>query len=164
MAPRAFQRWMRFIALDAIGDLKNVQAVACHAFLQGMHFRHQGGRDRRLSASAASESVLGPGNSVFYGSVSSAIASSALPPGQLIACVLSNGREASGATPRHADALCIERITRTREEIASISKTVSIDRVDAATGLARRLNESRSEAAIRGSVAQAATATLNYEP
>jgi len=30
-------------------------------------FRHQGGRDRRQSASAASESVLGPEIPVFYG-------------------------------------------------------------------------------------------------
>jgi len=52
---------------NAIGELKNVQAVACHVFLRGMHFRHQGGRDRRQSASAASESVLGPGIPVFCG-------------------------------------------------------------------------------------------------
>ena len=36
-------------------------------FLRGMRFRHRGGRDRRQSASAASESVLGPEIPVFYG-------------------------------------------------------------------------------------------------
>ena len=39
----------------------------CNAFLRGMHFRHHGGRDRRQSASAASESVLGLGIPVLCG-------------------------------------------------------------------------------------------------
>lgn len=50
---------------NAIGERKNVQAGARHVFRRGMHFRHQGGRDRRQGASAASESVLGPGIPVF---------------------------------------------------------------------------------------------------
>ena len=52
---------------SAIGELKNVQAGACQVFLRGVSFRHLGGRDRRQSASAASESVLGPEIPVFYG-------------------------------------------------------------------------------------------------
>ena len=71
------------------------------------------------------------------GDVSSTIASSALPPGRLIVRVLSSGREASRATPHHA-----ERSHRAHhshaEETTSRSKTVSIDQVDASMGLAHR--------------------------
>ena len=97
---------MRFIALGAIGELENVQAVARHVFRRGMHFRREGGRDRRQSASAASESVLGPEIPVFCGSVSSAIASSALPTGRLISCVpKAMGAKPQGTTPHHAERL-----------------------------------------------------------
>ena len=102
-----------------------------------MPFRHQGGRDRRQSASAASESVLGPEIPVFYGDVSSTIASSALPPGRLIVRVLSGGCEASRATPRHA-----ERSHRAHHSHAGRNnfekQIVGIDQVDAAMGLAHR--------------------------
>jgi len=52
--------------------------------------------------------------------------------------VLNAGRETSRATPPHVDALYIKRLTRTQEETTSRGKTVSIDRVDAAKGLAQR--------------------------
>ena len=50
---------------NAIGELKNVQAVAATYFYEGMPLRHQGGRDGVKDASAASESVLGSGIPVF---------------------------------------------------------------------------------------------------
>jgi len=55
------------LSRKATGELKNVRAGAYQVFLRGVPFRHQGGRDRRQSASAASESVLGPEIPVFYG-------------------------------------------------------------------------------------------------
>ena len=72
------------------------------------------------------------------GDVSSTIASSTLPPGRLIVRVLKLWvRSLKGnATPGRA--LHIERITRTREETTSRSKTVSIEQVDASMGLAHR--------------------------
>jgi len=122
---------------NAIGELKNVQAVAATYFYEGMPLRHQGGRDGVKDASAASESVLGSGIPVFCGDVSSTIASSALPPGRLIVRVLSGGCEASGATRRHA-----ERSQRAHHSHAGRNnfekQTVGIDRVDAAKGLAQR--------------------------
>ena len=122
---------------NAIGELKNVQAVAATYFYEGMPLRHQGGRDGVQDASAASESVLGSGIPVFCGDVSSTIASSALPPGRLIVRVLSGGCEASRATRRHA-----ERSQRAHHSHAGRNnfekQTVGIDQVDAAKGLAQR--------------------------
>ena len=146
----------------ATGELKNVQAGACQVFLRGVSFRHQGGRDRRQSASAASESVLGPEIPVFYGGClfhdrilgpatgpsdrSRALAVSAKPQGQ------------RDATPSAHN----KRITRTREETTSRSKRSASIR-----SMRRRVwpiaDANRAlKAAIRGSVAKAATATLRY--
>jgi len=52
---------------NAIGELKNVQAVRATYFDEACTSASNDGRDRRQGASAASESVLGPGNPVFYG-------------------------------------------------------------------------------------------------
>src|SRR6266513_960989 len=55
-SPARDRKWIRFIALTRSANL-NTCKQCCNAFLRGMHFRHHGGRDRRQSASAASESV-----------------------------------------------------------------------------------------------------------
>ena len=130
---------MGFIAAIAIGEIKNVQAVACHVFRRGTHFRHQGGRVRRQGASAASESVLGPGIPVFCGVClfRDRILGPATGPSdrsRAKRCARSlQGR-------RHATLSAhIERIKRTQEETTSRSNTVGIDRVDAAMGLAHRM-------------------------
>src|SRR5262249_6461777 len=97
------------------------------------------------------------------GDVSSTIASSALPPGRLIVRVLKLWvRSLKGQRERHADALTIERITRTQEETTSRSKRLASIRsmqrrvwpiADANHALRRRFV---------GSVAKAATAALRY--
>ena len=147
----------------ATGELKNVQAGACQVFLRGVSFRHQGGRDRRQSASAASESVLGPEIPVFYGDVSSTIASSTLPPGRLIVRVLSSGCEASRATRHHA-----ERSHRAHHSHAGKKQLREAKRSASIRSMRRWVwpiaDATRAlKAAIRGSVAKAATATLRYE-
>ena len=82
--------------------------------------------------------MLGPEIPVFYGDVSSTIASSTLPPGRLIVRVLKLWVRSLKGNANATPSAHIERITRTREETTSRSKTVSIDRVDASMGLAHR--------------------------
>ena len=96
------------------------------------------------------------------GDVSSTIASSALPPGRLIVRVLSGGCEAS--RQRYATLSAhIERITRTREETTSKSKwSASIRSMRRWVWPIADANRAL-KAAIHGSVAKAATATLRYE-
>jgi len=95
------------------------------------------------------------------GDVSSTIASSALPPGRLIVRVLSSGCEASRATRRHAER-SHERITRTQEETTSRSKrSASIRSMQRRVWPIADANRAL-KAAIRGSVAKAASATLRY--
>ena len=93
------------------------------------------------------------------GNVSSTIASSALPPGRLIGCVLSGGCAASRATRRHA-----ERSHRAHHSRAGRNnfekQTVSIDRVDARWVGPIVECESSSKASIHRSVAKAASATV----
>ena len=96
------------------------------------------------------------------GDVSSAIASSALPPGRLIVRVLSSGCEASRATRRHA-----ERSHRAHHSHAGRS---NFEKQRSASIRSMRewvwpiADASRAlKAAIRGSVAKAASATLSYE-
>ena len=95
------------------------------------------------------------------GDVSSTIASSALPPGRLIGCVLSGGCEASGATRCHA-----ERSHRAHHSHAG-RNNFKKQRSASIWSMQRRVwpiaDANRAlKAAIRGSVAKAATATLRY--
>ena len=96
------------------------------------------------------------------GDVSSTIASSTLPPGRLIVRVLSGGCEASRATRRHA-----ERSHRAHHSYAGRN---NFEKQSSASiwSMQRRVwpiaDANRAlKAAIRGSVAKAATATLRYE-
>ena len=147
----------------ATGELKNVQAGACQVFLRGVSFRHQGGRDRRQSASAASESVLGPEIPVFYGGCPSAIASSALPPGRLIVRVLSSGCEASRATRTPRRALTSSAsLARGKKQLREAKRSASIRSMRRWVWPIADANRAL-KAAIRGSVAKAASATLRYE-
>jgi len=140
-----------------------VQAGACQVFLRGVSFRHQGGRDRRQSASAASESVLGPEIPVFYGDVSSTIASSTLPPGRLIVRVLKQWvRSLKGNATLRRALTSSASLARGKKQLREAKRSASIRSMrrwvwpiaDATRAL---------KAAIRGSVAKAATATLRYE-
>jgi len=72
------------------------------------------------------------------GDVSSTIASSALPPDRLIVRVLKLWVRSLKGNANATPSAYVKRITRTREETTSRSKTVSIDQVDARMGLAHR--------------------------
>ena len=97
------------------------------------------------------------------GDVSSTIASSTLPPGRLIVRVLSSGCEASRATRTPRRALTSSAsLARGKKQLREAKRSASIRSmrrwvwpiVDANRAL---------KAAIRGSVAKAASATLRYE-
>ena len=136
----------------------------CNAFLRGTHFRHHGGRDRRQGASAASESVLGPGIPVLCWECPfrDRILGPATGPSDRSRAKRC-ARNLKGR--RHATLSArIERINRTQEETTSRSK------LSASIGSMRRwvwpiADANRAlKAAIHGSVAKAATATLGYGP
>ena len=158
-SPAGVRKWMSFIALTRSANLKTCEQ--CVRRISTRHALPPSGRTRRRqkNASAASESVLGSGIPVFCGDVSSTIASSALPPGRLIVRVLSGGCEASRATQRHA-----ERSQRAHHSHAGRN---NFEKQGSASirSMQRRVwpiaDANRAlKAAIRGSVAKAATATL----
>src|ERR1700676_1016 len=104
-SPAGVRKWIRFIALTRSANLKTCKQVRAKYFYEACPSATRADATGVKAPARHPSQCSDPRFRCSMGDVSSAIASSALPPGRLIVRVLSSGCEASRATPRHAERL-----------------------------------------------------------